>query len=134
MSQHRSLEQERAKMAWECVSNVKGKDYEKEYRQLARSAPADIQSNGLGQTLAFFRARGFEKSKPKSNGQNAHYQLLEHISEWLRKQLGPDQKEKNLVKWISTDANTNQYRRATAEAIAFLNWLKRFAEAELGGD
>lgn len=133
MSRQRSLEQERANMAWECVSKVKNTNYEKEYRQLARSAPADIQSNGLGQTLAFFRARGFENGNPKKNGANEHYQLLAHISNWIRKQVAPSESE-DIVEWIATQATTSDYRRATAETIAFLNWLKRFAEAELGGD
>ncbi|RME09333.1 MAG: type III-B CRISPR module-associated protein Cmr5, partial [Bacteroidetes bacterium] len=40
----------------------------------------------------------------------------------------------DILKWIQQDASTEDYRRATAEAQAFLIWLKRFAEAELGDD
>ena len=58
-SQQRTLEQRRAASAWANVEDVHthGTSYEKEYGQLARSAPADIQTNGLGQTLAFWRAK-----------------------------------------------------------------------------
>ncbi|MGE0826749.1 MAG: type III-B CRISPR module-associated protein Cmr5 [Candidatus Binatia bacterium] len=130
MSQQRSLEQKRAAQAWECVTAIKGKPYEKDYSSLARSAPADIQSNGLGQTLAFWRAKGYDKGKPKDNG---HAQLLSHVSGWIRDQ----QKEigsKDMLEWIAKESATDQYRRATAEAMAFLAWVKRFAEAELGGN
>lgn len=142
MSRQRSLEQERAKAAWSAVEQVikrnkqldDKKKYAKEYSSLARSAPADIQANGLGQTVAFWRAKGYEwnqskqQSEPKQD--NAHAELLGHVANWLGKQeILPDGKD--LVEWISKDATTDEYRRASTEAIAFLTWLKRFAEAEL---
>lgn len=133
MSRQRSLEQERAKMAWECVGKVKGQSFAKEYCQVARSAPADILTNGLGQTLAFFRAKGYQNGEPKNKGANAHYQLLDHASQWIRSQLMLGER-RDIVEWISEEASTNEYRRATSETIAFLSWLKRFAEAELGGE
>lgn len=138
MSRQRSLEQERAKRAWECIEKVvrrneeldDKKRYAKEYSSLARSAPADIQANGLGQTLAFWRAKGYEQGRPKSD--NAHAELLAHVSAWLSH---PDVKiladGEDVMKWVAEEASTDTYRRATAEAIAFLIWLRRFAEAEL---
>ncbi len=136
MSRQRSLEQDRAKAAWECVDNVskngkneKGKSFAKDYGSLAKDAPAHIQSNGLGQTLAFWRAKGFVKGKPK-DGDNEHAHLLADVSKWVGKQIKSDE-NLNLLEWVIKDANTNNYRRATAEAMAFLQWLKRFAEAEL---
>ncbi len=135
MSRQRSLEQDRAAHAWDRVKAVcdKKEDWAKEYGQLAKSAPADIQANGLGQTLAFWRAKGYEKGKPKENGRNAHYRLLEDVSDWLRGQLGLNGGQ-DMVAWVAQQASTAEYRRATTEAIAYLIWLKRFAEAELGGD
>jgi len=125
MSRQRSLEQERAKKAWEYVRQVKEEKYAKEYGQLAKSAPADIQANGLGQTLAFWRAKAKK---------DAHYKaLLDHASAWVMGQMKQQHRD-GLLCWIMAKASTDDYRRATAEAIAFLNWLKRFAEAELGGE
>jgi len=119
MSRQRSLEQERAKAAWERVAAVKGQSYAGKYGQLARSAPADIQTNGLGQTLSFWNAKG-----------EAHHRaLLNHVSEWVKGQIRFT--DSDLLQWIVNSADTDGYRRATAEAIAFLSWLKRFAEAEL---
>lgn len=131
LSLQRVLEQDRAKAAWDCIEAVKEKNYQKEYSGLARSATADIQANGLGQTLAFWRAKGSKDGRPKSNGDNAHWQIQTHVSTWVMKQLKVTQSD-GLLQWIMQRATTDEYRWATAEAIAFLIWLKRFAEAELG--
>jgi CRISPR-associated protein Cmr5 len=122
-SQQRSLEQKRAAQAWDAVSHVKGQDYDAKYQSLAANAPADVQSNGLGQTLAFWQAKGKAE----------HKAIYQAVAGWVTSQVktspGGD-----LLKWIVKDATTDEYRRATAEAIAFLTWLKRFAEAELRGE
>ena len=57
ISIQRSLAQDRASFAFNSVERVNLALREK-YKQLARSAPADVQTNGLGQTLAFWRAKG----------------------------------------------------------------------------
>jgi CRISPR-associated protein Cmr5 len=36
----------------------------------------------------------------------------------------------DLMRWI-TQTDSRRYRHATVEALAFLGWLKRFAQAEL---
>jgi CRISPR-associated protein Cmr5 len=133
MSTRQSTEQKRARRAIECVEAVKKANennknsWAKEYGSLARSAAADIQSNGLGQTLAFWYSKGWEGSKPK--GDQFTY-LYNHISGWVGEQMG--WQGKDLLTQLTKEATTAQYRRATAEAQTFLVWLKRFAEAELG--
>jgi len=119
MSRQRSLEQERAKAAWDKVVEVKSRSYAGKYGQLARSAPADIQANGLGQTLAFWRAKG----------EDHHRALLCQVSDWVKAQIRFT--DGDLLQWIVNTADTDGYRRATAEAISFLTWLKRFVEGEL---
>ncbi|MCS6964099.1 MAG: type III-B CRISPR module-associated protein Cmr5 [Thermoflexus sp.] len=143
-SRQRSLELERARVAWQCIQEVVEENkkleeknrYWGEYRSLAMSAPADVQANGLGQTAAFWRAKGYERDKdskePKPKSNSAHAKLLQHLARWLSEEsvrILP--KGKDPVAWISTEAQPEAYRRATAEAIAFLIWLRRFAEAEL---
>lgn len=133
MSRQRTLEQERADKAWQqiqIVKNLSGK-VPQEYSSLAKKAPADIQSNGLGQTLAFWRAKGFDGGQPKDGGNTADYQLLQNVTEWLNSDKSLKLGKANLVEWVSREATVIEYRQATAEAIAFLVWLKRFAEAEL---
>lgn len=122
----RTVEQERAEQALKCVNEAKNAS---EYGSLARRAPADIQSNGLGQTLAFWRSKGWESGRPKNNG---HTLIYNHLSVWVCKQMKWDEQAKShgLLGWLTT-CTTADYRRATTEAQAFLIWLKRFAEAEL---
>lgn len=130
-SPQRTLEQERAKQAWLYISAVKTeneplaekKRFAKEYKSLAQGASADIQLNGLGQSLAFWRAKGKGEA-------NEHTRLFDHISDWVKRQnniAGTG----NLLEWVVSAATTDEYRRATAETVAFLVWIKRFAEAEL---
>jgi CRISPR-associated protein Cmr5 len=144
VTHQRDLEQQRASQAWTCVLNVrdrgtnsKNQNYSGEYGSLARSAAADILTNGLGPALAFWYAKGYEKGKIKDGG-NQHAQLLLDVSNWVMGQLKkyPAQAEElkglGLLDWVVNVANTDGYRRATRESIAFLTWVKRFAEAELG--
>jgi len=118
----RTLEQKRAKHAWDCVQKVKSQPFASDYRSIAVKVPSLILTNGLGQTLAFLKAKG--KNEPA----NEHEILYKHIEEWLQRQLGIN---KNLLDWLVNNATSQQYRLATMEALALLQWLKRFAEAEL---
>ncbi len=97
LSRRQTLEQMRAKEAWQRVTQIKeesrerlkkeskerqkkDKDknkgsLEKEYRSRVRSLNAMIQINGLGSTLGFLKA--------KSEFRNAPYLLLEHLTKWM---------------------------------------------------
>jgi CRISPR-associated protein Cmr5 len=128
-NRRRTLEQERGARAWQYIGEVKATEYQKEYRSLARGLNAMIQINGLGQTLAFFKAKG----NKRKNGQpvpNEHKHLFEQLSRWVSKQI-LQQESPDLLTWAVRDASTEQYRQATAECMAFGLWLRRFAEAEL---
>ena len=115
----RTLEQERAKHAWKCVQEVKDKPFAGDYRNITVKAPSLILTNGLGQTLAFLR------SKPD----RAHFQsLYQHLADWVGSRV---QANGDLLDWVVNKANSQQYRLGTTEALALLQWLKRFAEAEL---
>jgi len=134
MSRQRTLEQERASKAWDFIQDIKKnfpKDVQEKYSALARKAPADIQSNGLGQTISFWNAKGKEATENTSAENKAHQQLLAHVKGWLNDKNSLHLGKSNLVEWVSKEAQVEDYRRATAEAIAFLVWVKRFAEAQL---
>jgi len=119
-----TIEQQRASAAWHAVTQeVKGQGFAHEYSTLAKGAPADIQTNGLGQTLAFWYA--------KRNKEKAHACLFGHVSGWVLKQVDPAATDADLMAWICR-VGSEEYRRATVEALAYLVWIKRFAEAELG--
>lgn len=119
-SNPRDLERERAARAWDNITSVKGQSYEKEYGSLARKLSTMIQVNGLAQTLAFLKAKG------KSH----HNEAYNHISAWICDRF-KWQDSDLLKRTISNTMDSQQYRLTTAECLAFLQWLKRFAEAEL---
>ncbi len=123
----RTIEQERANHAWQCVNEVKDKPFAGDYRTIAVKTPSLILTNGLGQTLAFLKAKG------KGDPSDEHEVLYQHMSNWLKQQLKLND---DLLEWIVNSANSQQYRLATMEALALLQWLKRFAEAILpkGGE
>jgi CRISPR-associated protein Cmr5 len=127
-SLQRTLEQERAQRAWACVQEVTSKpqEFKKKYGSLARKVPMLVLTNGLGQTLAFLKAKG------KNDPADEHTVLFRHLSKWVLDQVAPGTSSGNddLLQWVLRN-DSAAYRRATTEALAFLNWLKRFAEAEL---
>ena len=91
-----------------------------------------IQINGLGQTLGFLNAKG------KQDKQKAHFHLLTHLTDWMRKHFKASniqvmyEGNDGFLKWVThKDTNSSDYRRATTECLAFGVWLSRFAEAEL---
>ena len=133
-------EQKRGAQAWKSIIAIKNdknnadKKLEKEYRSLARGLNAMIQINGLGQTLGFFKAKG------KRDEKKPHYQLLLHLTEWMRDPThfkAPNSKVMEsgydgLLSWVLDSGTTSDdYRRATTECLAFGIWLRRFAEGEL---
>lgn len=139
-TRRQNLEQERGRIAWDNVRSIiakQNKTLQKEYRSLARGLNAMIQINGLGQTLGFLKAKG------KSDNNKAHYLLLQDLTNWMKdgqhfSAANSDimqHTHDGLLKWV-VDPGTSSadYRRATTECLAFGNWLRRFAEAELEGE
>lgn len=127
---HQTLEQARANAAWKLVSEAKKEgDFDK-YSSLVKGFPATISNNGLGQAVAFL----FSKAKDNS----PEGLLLSHLEQWLTKS--------NLNRYVSfypcpyeeeyspgvllksiREHGSSRYRQATIEALAFLNYLRRFA-------
>lgn len=111
----RDLDRCRAEAAWKAVQEIAATD--KEYGSLAREMPTLIQVNGLAQALAFLKA------KNKTHHQN----MFKHLSGWVCQQLGL---QSDLLESV-LGMDSQLYRRATAESLAFLQWLKRFAESKI---
>ena len=122
------LEKGRAEFAYRCVekaieifsSNPKKL---KEYKSYTRKIPTMILSNGLGQTLAFVKA--------KSENGNAYDLIYKQLIEYMKSEHTARIKmphEKNeLLEWVIS-CDSSIYRYITQEILAFLSWLKRFAE------
>jgi CRISPR-associated protein Cmr5 len=124
-SAYHTEDQKRAAQAWEDVKSIEKAGFANDYRDLARKAPALIQSSGLGQAIAFLRA------KAGTDRHNAHWMVYHHVSAWVMRKLKlPTDQADLLLEWIIRQ-DTATYRRAMTEALAYLGWLKRFAEATL---
>lgn len=124
-----TLDQRRAQHAWQAVEQargLKGGDSQN-FAQEAKRLPVRIKTAGLGQALAFLGAKA---------GKDDHRsRLLTELSNWLldernlatpRKDTEPHQR---LILAI-IDGDANLLRRATEEALLYLQWLTRFSEAE----
>lgn len=129
-SKRQTLEQRRAAAAWEAIERVKESE-QKKYGTLARKLSAMIQMNGLGTSLAFLQSKG--KNKPD----DGHTLIFNHLSNWVVSEMKEPNNFKDLMQLVR-DAEMSVYRRATAEAIEYSIWLKRYVEAkdwgEAGGD
>jgi len=126
MSLQQTKEQERAAAAWNAVDNVP-EQFKKQYGTVIKKLPMLILTNGLGASLAFLLAKGTPKRGDQPSNENrAHKTAYDHLSAWVMSQLQPNS---DLMEWVRTK-NSTDYRRATTETLAYLNWLKRFAEAQ----
>jgi CRISPR-associated protein Cmr5 len=101
----------------------------KKYGQLVKDLPTRILASGLGQAIAFRWAKGKDDEHTRA--------LLQHLGDWVLdkrandKSTKPEPQPQALIqKLIADDTDAMFLRRATEEAIAYLQWLKRFAEAE----
>jgi CRISPR-associated protein Cmr5 len=129
----RRTDQDRAAAAWKAIEQAdqasrKGKLNAKEYGSWARGLPAMLQTNGLGQTLAFLKAKGEGKAD------KMHSVLYRHLCAWVGPWVGLPAETRaedraDFLQWIVTQSS-DVYRRASAEAIAYALWLRRFAEAK----
>lgn len=121
----RTLDQIRAEFAWARVKAVEPSVREK-YRNLAKSLPALVMTNGLMQTLAFL------KGKADNRNRNEHGQLLTHILEWLRDaDVIPGQQVgfEAAMNWcVARERTTLDYQRATEETQAILRWIRQLAD------
>ena len=124
------LQQQRAAFALQIVGTVTGSaGIGKCFKAYVNGLPAMIQSNGIGQALAF--------AKMKANGKGdeacAWSTIYGALGQWL---LDPERgiwsAETELMQAI-VKGDQFQYRLAQAEAQALLVWLKQFARSEIVG-
>ena len=120
-----TLDQERAKLAFDHITFVKSWDQpqQKKYASIVHAMPALLRSAGLSQGLHFVRSR-----------KNEHQQLfLDHLAEQLKRvDAGIDGREKLLAE--VRGAELTAYLRLTHEALACVVWYRRFVQGELGID
>lgn len=92
----------------------------------ASELPFMIHTSGLGPSLAFF------KSKSGNGDSDCYGKLFDILESWLteKKSDRPFKGKSDLMQAI-TENNFNTYRLAQAEAIQYMDWVKKFASAYL---
>ncbi|GIV22469.1 MAG: hypothetical protein KatS3mg025_0128 [Bacteroidia bacterium] len=100
----------------------------KEYKGLIRRFPSLVRTAGLGQALAFLASKA---SSAPERANNPHHWLANTLWDWWRQSpLGPSASTAaSFLDWIVRESTLVTYRKATQEVLAYLFWLKRFAEA-----
>jgi len=127
-----TLDQQRAAYAWKCASAVMNhargekerKEY-KEYKALAKGAPALIMNSGLMPTLAFYNHKGGSAEL-----------LLEHLLAGLSQRLCPNSGPLNFAEFMRylQDCDSQTYMRFTDEALEILKWIRQFVDAVDAGE
>jgi CRISPR-associated protein Cmr5 len=112
-----TLAQQRAKHAWDAVqAALQRSDFENKFADPAKKMPARIRASGLGQTVAFMRAKG--------GGD-----VLEAVATWCQQGglINQANEEGLLIQF--KEGTAADLRQLTAEALAYIEWLVRFADA-----
>ncbi len=121
-----TLEQRRAAHALKQVEGVQRWKYAGDYKSYAESLSATIVMNSLGQACATLLAQ----AKGESSDKDAHRRLYDHLEDWLCGSEARVGVSKPLIEaLVQSDQST--YCHAQAEALAYLVWLKKFAQAFL---
>ena len=122
-----TLDQERAKLAFTHVSAVNGleKAKQEKYASLVYGMPALLRSAGLSQAFHFVRSRSKNKSDdgPKL--------LLEHLAAQLGR-IDAHVKGGDQLLARVREADLTDYLRLTQEALACVDWYRRFVQGVLG--
>jgi CRISPR-associated protein Cmr5 len=124
MSNTQTLDQNRASHAWDAVcraekkQGVHEKQAPKKFGGQAKKLPVRIMASGLGQALAFLKAKDYAPG------------LVAELSDWIVSRIPPKGGEsKDLLDRI-IKGDSDFLRRATDEVLAYLVWLNRFAESK----
>ena len=120
MPERLTLEQRRALDAWRRAAE--GIDeHGKEYVNSAKGLPALIMNSGLMQVMAFLEQKG-----------GRHATLGDHLRRWLHERFPDLPVEFGPFMEKLRGAQPKVYQEVTAEAFAWLKWLRHMAAARGG--
>lgn len=127
-----TLGQRRAAHALEAIKNLETQKGYGNFGSYVQRLPATIVMNGLGQAMAGeLAAARLGKGANMSVDERSHKILFDFVESWL-KESGVYSKDKGLMAAI-VQSNQEKYVLAQAEALAYLDWLKKFSQAYLNG-
>jgi CRISPR-associated protein Cmr5 len=117
-----TLEQQRAQDAW--IKAGEGIDrHGKDYVNDAKGLPALIMNSGLMQVMAYLHDKG-----------GRHETLAQHVRDWLAMQCGTPRGFEDFMLHLFEMSDTRRFQAITAEAFAWLKWLRQMAAARKGGE
>ena len=126
-----TLDQRRARHAWQAVERARTLRDAQDFAREVKRLPVRIRTSGLGQSLAFLYA------KSKSDG-DARARLLSELGTWMlqERRLASSAKsgDKRALMSAIIAGDADLLRRASDEALLYLQWLTRFSEAEIDVD
>lgn len=122
-----TMEQRRAADAWACSEGCAG-----DYTRLAKSLPALIMTSGLMQTVAFLE----DKGGCRRGKDNAHCTLCRQLRTWLAGQFPFLRGCSDYEPFMEAlhQASPAQFQQVTAEAMAWLRWLRQIAPTRARGE
>jgi CRISPR-associated protein Cmr5 len=111
------LEQQRAQDAWDKSARD---NYNDKHRNFAKGMPALIMNSGLMQVLAFCQEKGGE-----------HAAIATDLRLWLNKRFNGGERDPGFEPFMQMlmKAEPRDYQMYTAEALAWLKWLRQMASA-----
>ncbi len=122
-----TLEQGRAAAAYGYVKDAVGQlgdKRKKEYKSYVKKLPVMIKTNGLGQTLAFIKAKGSD----------AYSKIYEQLKDWLSRCPNPIIGGGSDLVEAVINLDSGEYRAATSETLSLLKWMRRFADGMIEGE
>lgn len=112
-----TLEQQRAQHAWD-----KSAGRDKEYTNIAKGLPALIMNSGLMQVMAFLHYK-----------EKTHEQLAGDLRDWLHRQKQTPAEFKPFMEHL-LKSQPGEFQEITAEAFAWLRWMRQMAAARNGAE
>lgn len=131
-----TIQQKRAKYALEQITSLTAnnnftEEQQKKFVSYTNSLPAMIHSNGLGQAMAFHKAKGSNKGLAETDDKKRAYNALYKIvSDWLCESPQVYKDYADVLRGI-TEENMQSYQLAQTEALVLMSWVKKFANAFL---
>lgn len=115
-----TLEQMRAADAW-----ARAQGCGDEYQNLAKGLPALIMNSGLMQVMAFLEEKG-------SKAAQQHCRVLgQQLRDWLCERFPKELPQSDFLSFMQClmKAEPRVYQAITAEAFAWLRWVRQMAPA-----
>jgi len=110
---NKTMDQKRAAYAWECTAGT-----DRDYKNLAKGAPALIMGNGLMQALCYWQGKSAQGK-----------QLVKDLCLWLQNQCGVGEGKFHSFMVAIQEADGITYLRVTDEALEILRWIRQFVDA-----